>query len=543
MCLEMDIIQRGLDPAFYDPTHLRKNIIRTCRSHPALTNDLNNASINVSDLINSLHISITNYEAVQKSAQFGTYLQSNSSNQNQDDQYFTDRQYRRDEYSNRRGGFRSEGKDRFRTPRSSKKCFVCGKHGCWSINHFEKERDDSKKRFSDRHPEYKARSGYDRRLKQYIADYESTNDSNDEDAAQYFDDVSPTPSMIDDTKLIEFESNELFLTSFDSINNAESILTTSLLADKAFEHRLTLKDTINAPINKPFDFTFTSTTESRYDDREFKNILVDCDAARRSTAEIDQFTALQRLNDSIQLDKSTAESKIQFDIDSTSTMGTTELNTPLGLMIFHIVGINTPFLLCLADLNRLDVYFNNLTNELVQKCPTTTILQTGMKKPSPTTILQTDMKNVNRFPIIRRYEHAFLLWKIPNQSLIVESFDENPCYLTEIELRRLHRRFGHPSARRLHQILERAEHDDVDHQFIEHLTKFCHHCQIHGKSPGRFSFTIRDEDIQFNFNILVNILYIEVKTESENKPVLHLMNEATRFQAGRWLKDISARQI
>jgi hypothetical protein len=305
-------------------------------------------------------------------------------------------------------------------------------------------------------------------LKQYIADFEDiTDDSDDEDAAQYFDDLSPISSVIDDAKLIEFEPDELFLTSLDELRNTESI--TSSLANKAFEHRLTSKDITNAPINEPFDFTFTltSTTESRYDDREFKGILVNCGAARRSTAGIEQFTALQRLNDSVQLDKSIVGSKIQFGIGSTSTMGTTELNTPLGQLIFHIVGVNTPFLLCLADLDRLGVYFNNLTNELVQKLQkhlTTTILQTGMKNPSPITILQTDMKDVNRFPIIRRYGHAFLLWKIPNQcqSLIVESLDENSCYLTEIELRRLHRRFGHPSARRLHEILHRSGYNEVE---------------------------------------------------------------------------------
>ncbi len=192
MCLEINIIQRELDFAFYDSIHLRKNIIKICRNHFALINDLNNASINVSNLINNLHISITNYEVVQKSAQFETYLQSNSFNQNQDDQYFIDRQYRRDEYSNRRERFRSEDIDRFRIFRFSKKSFVCDKHDCWSINHFEKKRNDSKKRFSNRHSEYKTRSEYDRRLKQYIADFEDIiiNDSDDEDAIQYFDDLS-----------------------------------------------------------------------------------------------------------------------------------------------------------------------------------------------------------------------------------------------------------------------------------------------------------------------------------------------------------------
>jgi hypothetical protein len=281
---------------------------------------------------------------------------------------------------------------------------------------------------------------------------------------------------------------------------------------------------------------------------------MNCDAARRSTVEIEQFAALQRLNDSIKLNQSTVESKIQFDIDSISIMSTIELNISLEQLIFHIVKINTSFLLCLIDLNRLEVYFNNLINELVQKpfivfqtsiknvsFKTIIILQTRMKNLSSIILVQTDMKIIN-LSIIQRYEHAFLLWKIFNQFLIVELFDENSCYLLEIKLRRLHRRFDHFSARRLHQILDRFEHD-VEYQAIEHLIKFCHHCQIHEKSLDRFTFSIRDEEIQFNFNILIDILYMKIKIENENKSVLHLMNEVIRFQANRWLKDISAKHV
>jgi hypothetical protein len=201
-------------------------------------------------------------------------------------------------------------------------------------------------------------------LKQYIADYEDTiDDSNDEDAIQYFDDLSSISSVIDDAKLIEFESNELFLTFLDELQNIEFI--TSSFANKTFEHRLISKNIINACINE--SFIYISIIESRYDDREFKNILMNCDAARRSTAEIKQFTVLQRLNDSIKLNKSTVESKIQFEINSILIMSTIELNTSLKQLIFNIIEINTLFLLCLVDLNRLEVYFNNLTNELVQK--------------------------------------------------------------------------------------------------------------------------------------------------------------------------------
>ena len=107
--------------------------------------------------------------------------------------------------------------------------------------------------------------------------------------------------------------------------------------------------------------------------------------------------------------------------------------------------------------------------------------------------------------------------------------------MTEIELRRLHRRFGHPSVCCLQQVLERSGHD-VELPALEHFTKYYKHCQKHGKSPGRFSFTLKN-DIDFNFNIIVDILYID------GKLVLYIVDESTRFQAGRWLKDISAQHV
>jgi hypothetical protein len=109
----------------------------------------------------------------------------------------------------------------------------------------------------------------------------------------------------------------------------------------------------------------------------------------------------------------------------------------------------------------------------------------------------------------------------------------NPCYLTDVELRRLHRRFGHPSVERLQKLLYSAGHE-TDRLAIEQLTKFCHYCQKFGKSPGRFRFTLRD-DVNFNYNIIVDIMYIS------GSPLLHIVDEGTRFQAGRWLRDISAK--
>jgi hypothetical protein len=144
----MSTIQKDLNSAFVDSIQLRKNIIRVCRNHSALINELNNASINVSDLINALHTNVMNYEAVRKqhdSQQI--YLQQNDLtqqiylnglmqqtyllNQKQgefEDQYFIDRQYRREGSFNRRGSFRDRN-NRFQA-RRSKKCFVCEKSDC-----------------------------------------------------------------------------------------------------------------------------------------------------------------------------------------------------------------------------------------------------------------------------------------------------------------------------------------------------------------------------------------------------------------------------
>ena len=108
------------------------------------------------------------------------------------------------------------------------------------------------------------------------------------------------------------------------------------------------------------------------------------------------------------------------------------------------------------------------------------------------------------------------------------------CHLTETELRQLHRRFGHPSIQRLTKVLERAGHSDINRHTIEYLTKYCKHCQLHSKSPGRFKFTLKD-DYNFNYQVIIDVLYLD------KKPVLHAVDDATAFNAARFLKDMSAK--
>ena len=109
--------------------------------------------------------------------------------------------------------------------------------------------------------------------------------------------------------------------------------------------------------------------------------------------------------------------------------------------------LKTLFLLSLADMDKLGVYFNNLTNHL--------ITSTG-----------------ECVPVVRRFGHSFLLWNTALQGFISESFTCNPCFLTEVELRRLHRRFGYLSISKLRNVLERAGHD-INMEALEYLTKYC----------------------------------------------------------------------
>jgi hypothetical protein len=59
---------------------------------------------------------------------------------------------------------------------------------------------------------------------------------------------------------------------------------------------------------------------------------------------------------------------------------------------------------------------------------------------------------------------------------------------------------------------------------------------MNGKSPKRFKFTLRD-DYNFNFEIIIDIIYLN------GKPVLQVINATTFFQAARFLKDMSVKNV
>jgi hypothetical protein len=157
---------------------------------------------------------------------------------------------------------------------------------------------------------------------------------------------------------------------------------------------------------------------------------------------------------------------------------------------------DTPFLLSLDDLDRLKCEFRNLTDELVT--PKTTV------------------------KVHRQFGHAFLLWGPGLLQFISSSIATGNSYLTDAELRRLHRRFGHPLVEKLSTLLESSGHE-ADSEVIKRLTKYCEYCQKYGQSPRRYKFTIRDPTLAFNHAVYANIMWIN------GKQVVYLIDEATRF--------------
>ena len=107
------------------------------------------------------------------------------------------------------------------------------------------------------------------------------------------------------------------------------------------------------------------------------------------------------------------------------------------------------------------------------------------------------------------------------------------CHLTETELRQLHRRFGHPSVRRLKDLLDRAGHD-ADSSILKRIAEYCEHCQRHGGPPGRFKFSIKD-DKEFNHSVYIDIL--DLCRDS----ALQVVCESTGFQAARFVLSMSAK--
>jgi len=106
---------------------------------------------------------------------------------------------------------------------------------------------------------------------------------------------------------------------------------------------------------------------TRYSEDKFAGILINTGAASRSTVGLNQFKALRKVQ-GVNLDIARAgEARITFGIGEAVSIGTAAVRTPLGVVDFHVVPADVPFLLCLADLDCLHTTYNNLQDMLFQE--------------------------------------------------------------------------------------------------------------------------------------------------------------------------------
>src|SRR6266702_4236926 len=112
---------------------------------------------------------------------------------------------------------------------------------------------------------------------------------------------------------------------------------------------------------------FAYITIECYTPKEFYGIMIDTGASKKSTAGYRQYLAYKTTTDN-NMDINTTQTKavnVQFGIGLTALIRLVTVKTPIGLVNFHIVKANTPFLLCLADINKLQVYYNNIIDILI----------------------------------------------------------------------------------------------------------------------------------------------------------------------------------
>jgi hypothetical protein len=253
----------------------------------------------------------------------------------------------------------------------------------------------------------------------------------DWEGVQVLDDKNQDSPGFDETEqlLAEMEledegeqfTSECFTTTQGEVKGAEIM---TILRNNATSHILTGCDQFNAD---------TSRSNARYSEYQFQGIIIDTGASGLSTVGLPQLKALQKLMPDIILDTSGIQQTVRFGIGQDQSLGTVNVPTPIGTITFHVVPADTPFLMCIQDMDNMGVKIDNLQNLLIQRGKTV--------------------------PIVRKWGHPFML-------LGTEGIDMEQTiamsHLTEVELRQLHRRFGHPSVQRLVRILERAGHD-IEH--------------------------------------------------------------------------------
>ena len=377
---ELRHLQHDFSLELQNEIFMQNQLIIGCEKMPTCQLTCYKHSSTLTDQIIDLHTSINAYEKSHRSG-------------SETENFFIDRRYHRGSdrgSNNQKFQFRQSSfrvfifyQSRSRPPRGKKKCFVCDKKGCWSINHTDKKKNETMIRFKN-----KLGRDIDKKSFHYIIEVERINpDQKNEEN----DDLNDLNEIMKNfilnaisvaSTFFKFENFETFFTSFEALQHAEVMIIN--LNQRAFEHGLEI---ISIEFLNDFEASdpFAYVISDRYISDEFYEIMIDTDASKYSIVDYEQYLIYKAIYD-VNIDFfKTGAIYVQFGIEFISFIGFIAMAIFIGQVEFHIVKTDTPFLLCLADLDRLKVYFNNVENVLISK------------------------KENREFSIIRRFGHFFFL--------------------------------------------------------------------------------------------------------------------------------------
>ncbi|CAD6505930.1 BgTH12-06862 [Blumeria graminis f. sp. triticale] len=321
--------------------------------------------------------------APRNTEQFHQEVEYNNDEEDNNGQYFVNRRYRERGGHNRgrfqgrggRGSFRGGGfHGGFGSNNDRQKiCFVCKKAGCWSTRHTPSERQGRIKNWLTHMAENELPND-NNTLGIFIIDYEGY-EANQNDGESNLIDMFNTWSE---------DKIEQFNTSYRTIDGQNTAI---LLNNQAAIHALTGNDPFKRAQSEPSSvFQFGSC----YNSEIFQGILPDIGAAGVLTAGESQVKALRKIIPELKMDTRTVGThRITFsDNPHVATLGTVEVKIPFGTIKFTAVKANTPFLICLTDMDKHRVFLDNTRNVLVH----------------------TNNKNKQEmYPVVRKLGHPFFL--------------------------------------------------------------------------------------------------------------------------------------
>ena len=244
---------------------------------------------------------------------------------------------------------------------------------------------------------------------------------------------------------------------------------------------------------------------------KFEGICMD-DGAQRSVAGLAAYTRYCSHTNS-QLDLIPSKELFRFGDGTHRSLGKTSIRFPIDSLgnfveyVTDVVDVDVPILFGLDKMKELRWYVNEVSDELC--C-----------------FDQPELK------IKLQFQKGHLYYNWPSALIL----------FTKRELEKIHRRFAHPSASKLYDLIRRAAPSELDAKtriFLDEIVAHCNSCQRMAPKPFVFQVTMPD-NIVFNHEVCMDLCWLESRPQ---KPVLHVVDRGTHFSAARFVASESAESI